>query len=229
MDWKYILLVCQSDHVDMCIAQLFRYNIVVFHKRLGKRWLSYYISSMVSPNGLIVLQWIYGILLFSGRRFPFDRRTFPIGYLLSFSFEMVLLFYDCIAAAFFPQFMLGCAFMLMAFIEDIQQDLKSLNESAKNGVNPLQFQKRFNTVIQLHSNAKELSKNSIESDSGIHWHLYNRTICVICFKIFLELPIFCRISMNSSWLVSFYGVYSQYVAHSWWFKLHWLSIKFAKN
>lgn len=73
---------------------------------------------------------------------------------------MLFLFYDVVAAAFFPQFLLGSALMLMAFTEDIKQDLESLNESVKSGeLNQLQFQKRFNAVIQLHSDAKELSEH----------------------------------------------------------------------
>lgn len=90
-------------------------------------------------------------------RFPFDRRTFPKGYLLSFSFEMAFGFYNCIEAALIIQFLLGSALILIAFIKDIKQDLKSMNESLKNGMDPVQFQKRFNAVVQLHSDTRELS------------------------------------------------------------------------
>lgn len=99
-----------------------------------------------------------GLIVFD-HRFPFDRRTFPVGYLLSFSFEMMLLFYCCTIAAIFIQFLLGSALIVVAFVKDIKQDLRSLNESLKNGMDPIRFQKRFNSVIQFHSNTKELSGN----------------------------------------------------------------------
>lgn len=59
--------------------------------------------------------------------------------------------------------MLGSALMLASFIEDIKQDLKSLNQSLKTNRNPAEFQKRFKTIIQFHSDVKELSIHIMSS------------------------------------------------------------------
>lgn len=54
--------------------------------------------------------------------------------------------------------------MMAAFTEDIRQSLRSLNENQKTGdKSPVENQKTLIETIQLYSDAKQLSRNSNQS------------------------------------------------------------------
>lgn len=45
----------------------------------------------------------------------------------------------------------------MVFVAEIIEDLHSLDEKQKTDENPMEFKKRFNEIIEFHTEVKELS------------------------------------------------------------------------
>lgn len=89
-------------------------------------------------------------------RMPFDFKT-PIGYLIAnavlYSLLKCIYFYAAVGSSI----NIGAWLFVMKFIEDIQNDTKSINKIAKSKKNQSKLLNRLSDSIQFHSNTKELS------------------------------------------------------------------------
>lgn len=118
------------------------------------------------------------ILTFHFRRLPFNWKT-PLGYSIAIAFEGATL--HSVTLGFTPIFciFLGSAWLEIAFIEDIANDLAEVNSSidASNGNKRRDLTERFCYIIRFYSDAKQLSSGAdnrmgvvfAESSIQINW------------------------------------------------------------
>lgn len=125
------------------------------------------------------------VLWFS--RMPFDWRT-PFGYfwyLAFYGFGMV-----CVVLTAMPTMCLlvGCCWLFSAFAKDITNDLYFLNMSLRPNSqrnDRLEFRRDFCQLVQLHSDAKELSAKLWIFSTFICELIQSRNFCL--FVVFLHL------------------------------------------
>lgn len=91
-------------------------------------------------------------------RNPFNWKT-PLGYAITFSIQFgawtFLLKLCCCILCFFG----GVCWLLIAFIEDINSDIKNLNKIKRIRENDMKFSQQLVKIIHFHSTAKQLSLN----------------------------------------------------------------------
>lgn len=97
-------------------------------------------------------------------RYPFNSKKFPIGYSLASCFELAFLCCCTINSGCYIKFLNGSRMMVVAFVENIRLDLKSLNESLKeNQRTSKKTRAKLNGIIKFHSETIQLSQNLIIS------------------------------------------------------------------
>lgn len=115
-------------------------------------------ASWVLSKSSLTFPWTEPLIIsvrnfFNSIRFPFNWRT-PLGYLIAFSGQSLGLFYIvqfyCAILCYFYEF---CLFST-AFAEDIRREFIALTEAKKKSK---EFQEKMTEIIDLHSQAKELS------------------------------------------------------------------------
>lgn len=89
---------------------------------------------------------------------PVDQRT-PSGYLASFAFEFLATYYVVISCTCNVCFPLGACCFLIAFADDIKDELRNLNEyNQSEDRRTVEFNWKFGQLIEFHSIAKQLSQ-----------------------------------------------------------------------
>lgn len=106
---------------------------------------------------------IFDILLiffFVSKRFPFNWKSFPIGYLVAVCFEFfgAIVLFGLVASL--TIFFVGICMFLLAITKDIKQELEIFNEIDENNVDEKELEEKFCEIIQLHSDAIHLSINN---------------------------------------------------------------------
>lgn len=94
--------------------------------------------------------------MFTIERFPFDTDN-PTGYLIAFSIQYILVLNTILNVMCTLTFTVSFFGILNALVKDIKGDLQSIDASAKIKTKRLLIVKQFNELIDLHSNAKQLS------------------------------------------------------------------------
>lgn len=92
-------------------------------------------------------------------RYPFDRKSFPVGFSIVSCCEILLLYFLVCTCGLSIAFLNVSRLMLIAFTADIHLHLKLFNGSQKISKNRLKTQVQFNEIIRFHSIAKQLSEN----------------------------------------------------------------------
>lgn len=93
-------------------------------------------------------------------RFPFDRNTFPLGYTLASCFEVTFTILGTYICGISFNFLNGSRIILTAYIEDIKQELRSLNDRLKSERPNQTDQLKLVEIINLHLETKQLSPKS---------------------------------------------------------------------
>lgn len=121
---------------------------------------------MVKHCNILICHKIYDFRLIEknsmSKRFPFDRKGFPISYSIASCMELTFLYYCIKNAGFCITFLYGSRSMMIAFIKNIQLDLQLLNESIKTDKNHANTQIKLKEIIRFHSYIKELSEQNNE-------------------------------------------------------------------
>lgn len=89
-------------------------------------------------------------------RMPFNWKT-PIGYLVTFSYEYLSIFYVGIFCACNLLFPASFCWLISTFILDIQSELSDLNENYEMSGNSVQLNEKLCRFIELHQIAKQFS------------------------------------------------------------------------
>lgn len=93
---------------------------------------------------------------------PFNWRT-PLGYLAALSFEYILLRSSFVFFHSLVCFYIGSCLLLKTFVEDITNDIRSLNaidNKKSDGNRTKEIRTIFANVVQDHAALKQLSSNS---------------------------------------------------------------------
>lgn len=94
---------------------------------------------------------------FSNRfRFPFDTNT-HVGYIIAFSFQATTWFFILVNTTGLLCFLVGLSRFTVLFIDEIQSDLYTLNESVKNNVDTNKLKKELSETIRFYTDIKQLS------------------------------------------------------------------------
>ena len=88
---------------------------------------------------------------------PFDWKN-PIGYLIAFAIQYISLGHLYILGAAVISLEIGCYLWMMELIEDIKNDINSINKTAKLRKNQTQMSKQLTDSIEFHSKVKQLSE-----------------------------------------------------------------------
>lgn len=88
---------------------------------------------------------------------PVDWKT-PSGYLISFAIEFVAAYYVAISCTCNVSFPVGACCFLIAFADDIKEELRLLDQYSKSDEKcSIGFYQKFRNLIEFHSIAKQLS------------------------------------------------------------------------
>lgn len=168
----------RKTNANRSSAEQFAYDFVrLFYKRFDWWRLSPVSSNMVGLNSKILpASSDISFLFFAPpSRLPFNWKTFPIGYSIAFCFEYVNFSFILQIAACVLCFLTGSYLMLTAIIDDIENELETLNENYKANQTDKTFSKQFHEIIQIHSDAKQLSFDFL------FWFMIDKTYEFCCF------------------------------------------------
>ena len=145
-----------------------------------------------------------------GTRMPFDWKT-PIGYAVTISIRFgAVASMTCLCCCMLC-FLGGVCWLLMAFVEDIREDIHDLNEEKNNGS---KLKMKLNDLIEFHSTVKQLSGRWIYSE---------KCKTIIIYYSSAGSPMISQKHTKLSSPVIIYGVFQRFVAHCSWFMLEQLS------
>lgn len=107
------------------------------------------ISNIVNSSVFLFLQ--------SDLRFPFDTKNLT-GFLIAVVIEYIFLLNLNFLMTSFMSIAIGPNLILISITQDLKCSLKTLNRNARVNKNETEITQQFNQIIQLHSNAKQLSQ-----------------------------------------------------------------------
>lgn len=94
-------------------------------------------------------------------RMPFDWKN-PIAYIVASFIEYISLRYLYIVLSALMSLHLGAYLMATSFIQDAQNDIRSINKIAKSKKKQSQLSTKFHETIQAHTQIKQLSWNNFD-------------------------------------------------------------------
>lgn len=151
-------------------------------------------------------------------RTPFDISN-PVGYLFSFLIQVAGAFFVCNLAVCSVGFFIGVSAIFVSFAKDMKQEQLQffINETNKN----TETKRNLSKFIDLHSNAKQLSKEEPYYFQKMNYNdLFTQNV-MIDFSV-----IRWRFSNTSFWII-FFGVFQRYAVHFSWFSSNLLSTIFS--
>lgn len=89
-------------------------------------------------------------------RFPFDVKN-PLGYTIAVALEYIFIVNLMLPVLCLVSFALETCLVLISLTKDVKCDVNRLNENVKD--NQLEILKQFSQLIEIHSDANELSPN----------------------------------------------------------------------
>lgn len=93
---------------------------------------------------------------FCNLRLPFNWKT-PFGYLIALLFETVAMFGVNLGSVPIGCFLLGTCWLVMAFVDDIINDISILNGYGKSMRDAWKVKPQFHFIVQNIADAKQLS------------------------------------------------------------------------
>lgn len=124
------------------------------------------------------------------QRFPFDSKT-PIGYMVSFVLEYLMLMYVSYAVACILSIGFGAYSFIIAMTEDIKINVNITNDDIKIKKNRSKIVEQISDFIEIHSNAKQLSELMMSKPKFV---LFLRTQFFMDFQI--DKQVFVTLSAN---------------------------------
>lgn len=91
-------------------------------------------------------------------RLPFNWRT-PFGYLIAFLCEFASAYATCLYSGALGNLLVSSCYVEICIVKDITIDLIAMNRCEKFEGNQMEIRMRFCDVVQLYSDAKQLSRN----------------------------------------------------------------------
>lgn len=89
-------------------------------------------------------------------RFPFDSKN-PVGFSVAVVLQIIIIGYPLRFLACYASLALGAYMFAIAFVKDILDDLKSLNDNLKATSPESDVYKKLCEVIHVHSGGKQLN------------------------------------------------------------------------
>lgn len=91
------------------------------------------------------------------QRFPFEWKN-PIGYLIAFPMEVILITCAAISGALATDIGIGINLILIAMGKDVEADMLSINQSITNHPKRSDIVKQFKDFVRFCSDSKQLSE-----------------------------------------------------------------------
>lgn len=90
------------------------------------------------------------------KRFPFDTKN-PIGYLIATILQLVAMSHQACYIACFLALALGAFLFSSTLMEDVTGEINAINDDLRTKKSECHILQKFSALIQLHSDAKQLS------------------------------------------------------------------------